>query len=89
VRRALGIAVAKTIILEVTPLALWEGTDRHPAVGLRVQSFLEDLGGPVTDRFWISVASFLAAICCSRRRLPPQITFGTARELAFSLVELL
>jgi hypothetical protein len=88
-KRALGIAVAKTVILDVTPLKLWEGTDSHPAVGLRVKSFLEDLGGPVTERFWIGVASFLAAMCRSRGRLPRQITFDSTRELAFSLADCL
>jgi len=88
-KRALGIAVAKTILLEVTPLTLWAGTDSHPAVGLRVKSFLEDLAAPATDSFWIGVASFLAATCRSRGRLPPRINFGSARELAFLLVELL
>jgi hypothetical protein len=84
-KRALGIAVAKTILLEVTPLANWQGGNTHPAVALRVKSFLKDLGGPVTDDFWISVDSFLAAMCRVRGRLPAQITFNSPRELAFAL----
>jgi len=88
-KRALGIAVGKTVILEVTPLAAWLGTDTHPPVRLRVHSFLEDLGGTVTERFWISVASFLAATCRSHGRLPSEIKFKSARELALALADCL
>ena len=88
-KRALGIAVAKTIILELTPLAQWEGSATHPSVAARVGAFLEDLGGPVTERFWISVASFLAAMCRVRGRLPAEISFESARELALALADCL
>jgi hypothetical protein len=88
-KRALGIAVAKTILLEVTPLANWQGGKTHPAVALRVKSFLKDLDGPVTNDFWIGVDSFLAAMCRVRGRLPAQITFNSPRELAFALADCL
>jgi hypothetical protein len=88
-KRALGIAVAMIVILEVTPLEQWQGTDHHPPVGVRVRSFLENLGGEVTENFWISIASFLAAMCRSRGRLPQQIEFHSPRQLAFSLANCL
>jgi Peptidase U49 len=88
-KRALGIAVAKTILLELTPLAQWEGSAMHPPVAARIKSFLGDLGGPVTEHFWISVASFLAAMCRVRGRLPAQIAFKSPQEVALALADCL
>jgi hypothetical protein len=88
-KRALGIAVAKTILLELTPLEQWKGSATHPPVAARVKSFLGDLGGPVTERFWVSVAPFLAAMCRVRGRLPAQIAFKSPQELALALADCL
>jgi hypothetical protein len=82
-KRALAIAVAKTVIMEVQDH--WETTAAHPAVGVRVRSFLEDVAEPVRDWFWHGSASFFAAICRSRGRLPPRIDFASARDLALAL----
>jgi hypothetical protein len=86
-KRALGIAVAKVLIMEVTPADRWGATDTHPSVSERVRLFLESLQEPLTENFWISVASFLAAICRSRGRLPDQIPFLSPRELALRLAQ--
>jgi hypothetical protein len=82
-KRALAIAVAKTVIMEVQDH--WETTAAHLAVGVRVRSFLEDVAEPVRDWFWLGSASFFAAICRSRGRLPPRIDFASARDLALAL----
>jgi hypothetical protein len=88
-KRALGIAVAKVLIMEVTPADRWGATDTHPSVGERVRLFLQSLQAPLTENFWISVASFLAAICRSRGRLPDEIPFSCGRELALQLAAIL
>lgn len=88
-KRALGIAVAKVLIMEVTPPQLWSGSGTHPSVGERVRVFLGGLSKPLTDNFWISVASFLAAICRSRGLLPDEVPFSSARELALKLAAIL
>jgi Peptidase U49 len=88
-KRALGIAVAKVLILEITPAEQWAGSESHSSVGKRVREFLASLRNPLPDYFWISVASFLAAICRSRGRLPERIPFDTPRELALKLADIL
>jgi hypothetical protein len=70
-------------------LAQWQGSATHPPVAARVKSFLGDLAGPVTERFWVSVASFLAAMCRVRGRLPARIAFGSPQELALALADCL
>jgi hypothetical protein len=86
-KRALAIAVAKTVIMEVQEH--WESTATHPAVGVRVWSFLEDVAEPVREWFWLCSASFFAAICRMRGRLPPRIDFASARDLALTLAHCL
>jgi hypothetical protein len=88
-KRALGIVVAIVLILEVTPAESWAGSNMHPPVSARVKCFLENLQEPMTEWFWISLASFLAAMCRSRGRLPAQISFSSARELAWRLTHCL
>ncbi len=84
-KRALAIAVAKTVIMEVQDH--WESTATHPAVGVRVRSFLEDVPQPVREWFWLCSASFFAAICRTRGRLPPRIDFVSARDLALAFAD--
>jgi Peptidase U49 len=86
-KRALAIAVAKTVIMEVQEH--WESTATHPAVGVRVRSFLEDVAQPVREWFWLCSASFFAAICRTRGRLPQRIDFASARDLALALANCL
>ena len=86
-KRALGIAVAKVLIMEITPAEQWPGSESHPSVGQRVREFLANLRDPMPDYFWISVASFLAAVCRTRGRLPERIEFNTPQQLALQLAD--
>jgi hypothetical protein len=86
-KRALGVAVAKAVIMEVQDH--WESTATHPAGGVRVRSFLEDVPEPVREWFWLCSASFLAAICRTRGRLPARLDFSSARDLALALANCL
>lgn len=86
-KRALGIAVAKFLILEVTPDDRWPESETHPSVGERVALFLQSLNTELDENFWIGVGSFLAAICRTRNLLPEKIEFSGPRELVFELAE--
>lgn len=84
-KRALGIMVAKMLMLEISPLEQWSSGSDHPAVGERVRAFLADVPTDVTGHFWLAASSLLAAMCRSRGRLPENIQFNGCRDLTIQL----
>jgi Peptidase U49 len=88
-KRAVGVAVASFVILQLIPAERRTGTDTHPPVADRLRNLILDANVPDASHFWEYVGSCLVATLRAERRLPARLLFGTPRGLCLELVTLL
>jgi hypothetical protein len=78
---------AKLAILTITPGDKWSDSTDHPPVKDRIRRGLEAAVNPLLDWFWPTSAALLAAFARYYGLIDRPISFGSSRELAFTLCD--
>lgn len=60
-KRAMAIGLASFFLLAITLPTVWGGSDVHPSISERVQTFTDSLSLPAMDHFWIYLSSLVIA----------------------------
>ncbi len=87
-KRLVGVVIALSVILVVTPRANWRGTSSHPSVRERIETVLKsNAADELSEMFWLTCASMLAAFARYFGVLSGPIPFSNFRELALRICE--
>jgi hypothetical protein len=84
-KRAMGMALATFVILEVTPPEKWGGTRTHPPVGDRLRELIATVNLPNDQPFWIYTATLLIAKLRRESGLTDSINFMDIPDLCYKL----
>lgn len=86
-KRAMAIALASFLILELTPKKLWGGSRSHPPISLRIKQLIESISLPAEDVFWNFLDCLLLSKLRIEKRIPPKIAFVDAKDLCMKLLD--
>lgn len=84
-KRAMGLALAATIIHAITPTAAQWGNSEYPPLSDRIEAIVAGFNLPPDSWFWFFVACLLIGILRQEHR-PLHVVGGTPRALAEALI---
>jgi len=89
-KRIMGLATAALCIAHVEPVGLRAAiADTHPPVAERFTALVLDAPAADDAHGWVYAACLLMHLLRQANRLPPVVTFASAKELCRKLVDLL
>jgi hypothetical protein len=85
-KRAMGIALGKTVIAYIQELGLWDLGEEHPPIAARMSRLTEGVDLPGNDLFWNVACSFLLASLRRQSALLGRVEFKDERDLFTKLL---
>ena len=84
-KRAMGLALAATIIHAITPTAAQWGNSQYPPLSQRIEAIVAGFNLSPHSPFWLLTACLLTAVMRQERR-PLDVVGQTAQEVAEALI---
>jgi len=88
-KRAMGIALAYFLILELTPQERWDGSDTHPSVYSRLIYLMGYPELDIDDNYWLYLGSLIITKLRMMGVSVPKLHFGSRKEFCSKMFKIL
>ena len=88
-KRAMSLALASFLLLELTPTQFWGDSRSHPPISQRIRLVTDFVNLPSDDWFWNYTSCLLLAKLRSEKMLPNNIEFVDEKDLCTKLLQIL
>jgi hypothetical protein len=91
-KRAMGLLIGLSVVIESTERGLWSPSESHPPVYDRIRQLLDFVGATFTDPddpFWVFATCVMLSKLRRAGRIPTLIDFDNCRGLAVELLGLM
>lgn len=88
-KRAMAIAMASILLLVITPITMWKGSETHPAISQRIMNLIRTTKIPESSYLWIYLSCLLLFVLTQNKISVPFISIKAQKSYCISLIDIL